>query len=166
MKTIEWIPPGVKEMIFLLKDQGFPVKKVAETNSNEYLIVAKGINKSRSYKLKIEFNEALGIVYFATKCLKPVPSKKYHFALELLNQLSLASIQTSYAICPKALRMTCFIAVSYQNTVSKIEMVDDEFLWGIWYGIGSLNRISKGIEKKMSIEDIIEDEFPSEKSAL
>jgi hypothetical protein len=62
--------------------------------------------------------------------------------------------------------MTCFIAVSYQNTVSKIEMVDDEFLWSIWYGIGSLNRISNGIEKKMSIEDIIEDEFPSEKSAL
>ena len=155
MKTIKCIPSGVKEMIFLLKDQGFPVEKVADTNSNEYLIVAKGKNKSRTFKLKIEFHEAKGIVYFATKCLKPVPSKKYHFTLKLLNQLSLASIQPSYAICPKTFKMTCFTAISYQNTVSKIEMVDDEFLWGIWYGIGTLGRISEGIKKQKSIEEII-----------
>ena len=76
MKSVECIPRGVKEMTFLLEDQGFPVKKVTEIASNVYFILSEGTHKSRSFKLEIEFHEAFGILYFATQCRKPVPSKK------------------------------------------------------------------------------------------
>jgi len=146
-------PQAVRDIIDCLQNEDCQIIQVKGSSDNFVLVVANKHYDSNVFKFNIEYHEEGEILYLATQCRKAVPSKKYHFTLDLLNRLSLTHIRVSFALCPKTFRMTCFDVVPFAGcSCDTIEY----FLCGIWYGIRSLNDISKSIEKNMSLEDTME----------
>ena len=146
----------VTDIIQCLEGNDCRIKKIKESNDDVNLIVAKKHYDSKVFKLNIEYHADDEIVYLATQCKQPVPSNKYHLTMDVLNRLSLTHIRIGFALSPKTFRMACFDVVPFTN-YSGYEISIEEFNSAIWYGIRSLNDISKSIEKNRILEDIMEE---------
>ena len=76
--------------------------------------------------------------------------------MDALNQLSLTDIRVNFALCPKTFRMFCFDVVPFTN-YSWDEITIEIFNFALWYGMRSLNDISKSIKTNDNLEDIMKE---------
>ena len=146
----------VTDIIQCLEGNDCRIKKVKESDDNVNLVVATKRYDSKVFKFNIEYHAEDEIVYLATQCEKAVPSKKYHLTVDVLNRLSLTHIRVGFALCSKTLRMTCFDVVPFTN-YSGDEITIEIFNSALWYGMRSLNDISKSIKINDNLEDIMKE---------
>ena len=146
----------VTDIIECLEGNDCRIKKVKESDDNVNLVVGTKRYDSKVFKFTIEYHAEYEIVYLATQCKKAVPSDKYYLTMDALNQLSLTDIRVSFALCPKTFRMTCFDVVPFTN-YSGDEITIEIFNSALWYGMRSLNDISKSIKTNDNLEDIMKE---------
>ena len=146
----------VTDIIECLEGNDCRINKVKASDDNVNLVVATKRYDSKVFRFNIEYHAEDEIVYLATQCKKAVPSNKYYLTMDALNGLSLTDIRVSFALCPKTFRMFCFDVVPFSN-YSGDEITIEIFNASLWYGMRSLNDISKSIKTNDNLEDIMKE---------